>query len=153
MKSIRPGMRKHNAESAPMERMRLRIAAIGGVVAFARPGHWFVSKIPPLLAVAYLEILRSGIAPHHAARVLACSLLSIFCVAIYGHVLNDIFDQETDRLANKVNRLATMRPVWRGLLPPAFLIGGFLPTLAAHYSIGSLLLLTLNSLWPTVYSI
>jgi hypothetical protein len=45
-------MRKHNAESAPMERMRLRIAAIGGVVAFARPGNWFVSKIPPLLAVA-----------------------------------------------------------------------------------------------------
>jgi 4-hydroxybenzoate polyprenyltransferase len=146
-------MRKHKAESAPMERMRLRIAAIGGFVAFARPGNWFVSKIPPLLAVAYLEILRSGIAPHNAARLLACCLFSIFCVAIYGHVLNDIFDQETDRLANKVNRLATMRPVWRGLLPPAFLIGGFLPTLAAHYSIGSLLLLTLNYLWPTVYSI
>jgi 4-hydroxybenzoate polyprenyltransferase len=146
-------MRKHKAESAPMERMRLRIAAIGRFFAFARPGNWFVSKIPPLLAVGYLEILRSGISPHNAARLLACSLFSIFCVAIYGHVLNDIFDQEADRLANKVNRLATMRPIWRRLLPPAFLIGGFLPTLAGHYSIGPLLLLTLNYLWPTVYSI
>ena len=161
MKFIRPGMRKPKAESASMERMlakaqtkvRATRLRIGGFFAFARPGNWFVSKIPPLLAVAYLAILRSGIAPHNAVRLLACGLFSIFCVAIYGHVLNDIFDQEADRLANKVNRLATMRPVWRGLLPPAFLIGGFLPALAVHYSIGPLFLLTLNYLWPTVYSI
>jgi 4-hydroxybenzoate polyprenyltransferase len=146
-------MRKHEAESASMERMRLRISAISSFLAFARPGNWFVSKIPPLLAVAYLEILRSGIAAHNAVRLLGCSMFSIFCVAVYGHVLNDIFDQEADRLANKVNRVATMRPVWRGLLPPAFLIGGFLPTFAAHYSIGPLLLLALNYLWPTVYYI
>jgi 4-hydroxybenzoate polyprenyltransferase len=146
-------MRKHKVESAPMEQLRSRIAAIGGFFAFARPGNWFVSKIPPLLAVAYLDILRSGIAANDAVRLLACSMFSICCVAVYGHVLNDIFDQEADRLANKVNRVAIMRPVWRVLLPPAFIIGGFLPTFAAHYSIGPLLFLTLNYLWPTIYSI
>lgn len=135
-----------------MQQMGLRIAATR-FFAFARPGNWFVSKIPPLLAIAYLDILRFGIGPHDAARLLASGVLSIFCVAIYGHVVNDIFDQEADRLANKVNRLAGMRPVWRVLLTGAFLMGGFLPTLIAHYSIGVLSLLTLNYLWPTIYSI
>lgn len=133
--------------------MRLRIAGAAGFFAFARPGNWFVSKIPPLLAVAYLSILRFGIAPHDAARLLAAGLLSIFCVAIYGHVLNDIFDLEADRLAHKINRLAAMRPICRVLLTLAFLIGGFLPGLIAHYSIRILALLALNYLWPTLYSI
>src|SRR5580704_15198358 len=113
MKSIRPGMRKHNAESTPIERMRLRIAAIGGFFAFARPENWFVSKIPPLLAVAYLEILRLGIAPHDAVQLLACALFSICSVAIYGHVVNDLFDLDADRLAGKANRLASMQPIGR----------------------------------------
>ena len=78
MKSIRPGMRKHKLKARPIEQMRQPVAAIGGFFAFARPENWFVSKIPPLLAVAYLEILRFGIAPDDAARLLACSLFSIF---------------------------------------------------------------------------
>jgi 4-hydroxybenzoate polyprenyltransferase len=129
------------------------MAAVAGLFAFARPENWFVSKIPPLLAVAYLEILRFGLAPHDAIRLLACALFSIFCVAIYGHILNDIFDLEVDRLANKVNRLAAIRPAWRILLTLAFLIAGFLPALVANYSIGAWLLLAINYLWPTVYSI
>jgi 4-hydroxybenzoate polyprenyltransferase len=136
-----------------IKHIRLQIAAIPGFFAFARPGNWFVSKIPPLLAVAYLDILRLGVVRHEAARLLACGFLSIICVAIYGHVINDIFDREADRLANKVNRLAGMRPVCRVLLAGAFLIAGFLPALIAHYSIGVLSLLTLNYLWPTIYSI
>src|SRR5258708_38908653 len=104
----------------PMELMRLPIAGAASFFAFARPGNWFFSKIPPLLAVAYLEILRFGVAPHDAGRLLASGLLSIFCVAIYGHVVNDIFDVEADRLANKVNRLADIRPVWRVLLIATF---------------------------------
>ena len=133
--------------------MRSRIAAVTGLFAFARPENWFVSKIPPLLAVAYLEILRFGLPPHDAVRLLASALFSIFCVAIYGHILNDIFDLEVDQLAHKVNRLTTMRPAWRISLTLVFLIAGFLPALAANYSMGVLLLLALNYLWPTVYSI
>lgn len=136
-----------------MQRMRSRIAAAAQGLAFARTGNWFVSKIPPLLAVAYLEILRFGIKPQPAARLLGCGLFSIFSIAIYGHVVNDIFDLEADRLANKVNRLAAMGPVSRALLAGAFLAAGFLPALMARYSIGVLLLLTLNYLWPTIYSV
>lgn len=136
-----------------MERTRLRIAGAARFFAFARPGNWFVSKIPPLLAVAYLDILRFGIFPQVAGRLLASGFFSIFCVAIYGHVLNDIFDQEADRVANKVNRLAGMRPGFRVLLAGAFLIAGFLPALFADYSIGVLSILALNYLWPTLYSI
>ena len=121
--------------------------------AFARPGNWFVSKIPPLLAIAYIDILRFGIAPEAAARLLVSALVSICCVAIYGHVVNDIFDLEADRLANKVNRLAAMRPARRLLLIAAFLLAGFLPALVTGYSIGAVSLLALNYLWPTIYSI
>jgi 4-hydroxybenzoate polyprenyltransferase len=136
-----------------MEGMRLRIGAAAGFFAFARPENWLVSKIPPLLAIAYLDILRFGIPLHVAARLLGCGLFSIFCVAIYGHVVNDIFDREADRLANKVNRLVTLRPVWRVLLPWACLAGGFLPAMIAGYSIVVLSLLAFNYLWPTIYSI
>jgi 4-hydroxybenzoate polyprenyltransferase len=136
-----------------MKRIRFRITAAAQGLAFARTGNWFVSKMPPLLAVAYIEILRFGIKPQPAARLLGCGLLSIFCVAIYGHVVNDIFDLEADRLAHKVNRLAAMRPLFRVLLAGAFLAAGFLPALMARYSIGVVLLLTLNYLWPTMYSV
>jgi 4-hydroxybenzoate polyprenyltransferase len=136
-----------------MVRPRRRIARLAGALAFARPGNWFVSKIPPLLAIAYLDILRFGIAPLEAVPLLACGLVSIFCVAIYGHVVNDIFDLEADRLANKPNRLAAMRPAWRVLLAAAFLTGGFLPALVVHYSAGATALLLLNYVWPTIYSI
>ena len=136
-----------------LKRMRLRIAYFTKLFAFARPGNWFVSKIPPLLAVAYLNLLRFGFAPHDAARLLSCGLLSIICVAVYGHVLNDIFDQEADRLAHKVNRLASVPPLYRALITVTFLIGGFLPALIADYSVGVLSLLLLNYLWPTIYSL
>ena len=136
-----------------MERMRVPMPAAARLFASARLGNWFVPKIPPLLAVAYLEILRLSVAPNAAARLLASGLLSIFCVASYGHIINDIFDQNADRLANKVNRLASVRPAYRVLLTLAFLTGGFLPALIAHYSFGVLSLLALNYLWPTIYSI
>ena len=121
--------------------------------AFARPENWFVSKIPPLLAIAYIDILRFAIAPGPAAHLLASALVSIVCVAVYGHVVNDIFDLEADRLANKVNRLAAMNPTRRLLLAASFLVAGFLPALVTGYSIGAVSLLALNYLWPTIYSI
>ena len=57
---------------------------VGEIVAFARPQNWLVSKIPPLLAVAYLAIFRFGIDPADATRFLVCGMVSIFCVALYS---------------------------------------------------------------------
>ncbi|MEI9984089.1 MAG: UbiA family prenyltransferase [Aliidongia sp.] len=127
--------------------------AVARLFAFGRPGHWFVSKIPPLLAIGYIDILRFGTAPDQTARLLVSALFSICCVAVYGHVVNDMFDLEADRLANKVNRLATMRPARRLLLTAAFLLAGFLPALVTAYPNGAVSLLALNYLWPTIYSI
>jgi 4-hydroxybenzoate polyprenyltransferase/SAM-dependent methyltransferase len=131
---------------------RLR-EVIGKFFAFARPENWLVSKIPPLLAVAYFASLRFNVDASDATRLLVCSMVSIFCVAIYGHVVNDIFDLEVDRLANKVNRLAAMSPARRASTALAFLIAGFLPAVFTTYSLSTLSLLTLNYLWPTIYSI
>lgn len=127
--------------------------AAGRLVAFARPGNWFVSKIPPLLAVAYLEILRSGVAPDEAAQLLGWGFYSIVCVAVYGHVINDMFDLEADRLANKVNQLAAIPLSRRVLLAVGFLTGGFLPGWVVGYPASAWWLLALNYLWPTLYSV
>jgi len=133
-----------------MDRKRVRLAA---AIAFARPDNWFVSKIPPLLAIAYLDMLRFELAPAAALGCLGGALVSIFCVAIYGHVVNDIFDLEADRLAGKVNRLATKRPIWRWLLALGFLCAGFVPAAALSYPAGAVALLAFNYLWPTIYSV
>ena len=138
---------------ARLTRTRLWIEAVLKAFAFARPGNWFASKIPPLLAIAYLAILQQGTSAGNAARLLLCALFSICCVAIYGHVVNDIFDLEVDRLAGKTNRLSALRPLSRVLLTLAFLTGGFLPTLIGSYSSGAVVLLAFNYLWPTIYSI
>jgi hypothetical protein len=143
----RPG---RELKAGLVTRRRPRLA---GSLAFARPENWLVSKIPPLLAVAYLAVGRFGTAPDDVLRLLASGLVSIVCVATYGHLVNDMFDLEADRLANKVNRLAAMRPVRRVLLTGVFLIAGFLPSLFTDYSVWALSLLALNYLWPTLYSI
>jgi 4-hydroxybenzoate polyprenyltransferase len=146
----RPG-RELSGQS--VDRTRSPIAALARSFAFARPENWFASKIPPLLAIAYLEILRLAIAPHDAVRLLACALFSVCCVAIYGHVVNDLFDLDADRHAGKANRLARIRPVHRALVTGASLIAGFLPALVTHYSTAAITVLALNYLWPTIYSL
>lgn len=133
-----------------MSQIRFRLAA---AVAFARPDNWFVSKIPPLLAIAYLDMLRFELAPAAALGLLGGALVSIFCVAIYGHVVNDMFDLEADRLADKVNRPTAMRPIWRWMLALGFLGAGFVPAAALHYPPGAVALLAFNYLWPTIYSV
>jgi 4-hydroxybenzoate polyprenyltransferase/SAM-dependent methyltransferase len=121
--------------------------------AFARTGNWFVSKIPPLLAIAYLAILAGAAAPRHAIGLLAAGFTSIICVAIYGHVINDIFDIEADQRAGKLNQLAGMPPVRRWSLAGLFLLAGYLPCLLVPYPHGALLLLSLNYAWPSLYSL
>lgn len=149
---MRCGMTKQHTEKAT-RRLRFRTMAVP-VFAWARPENWFVSKIPPLLAIAYLCLLRPGrtTTGMAAAGLLGCGLLSILCVAVYGHVVNDVFDKEADRLAGKVNRLAAMPPVVCALLAAALLVAGFLPGVTAGYSAGAFVLLALNYLWPTIYS-
>jgi hypothetical protein len=118
-----------------------------------RPGNWWFSKIPPLLAVAYLDILRLGTDPVLGALLLGCFLCSIAMVAGYGHVINDACDVETDLRAGKHNHMAGTSWTSRILLCASLLLAGFAPAAVVHYAPPTLLLLALNLLWPTVYSV
>ena len=73
-----------------------------------RLDDWWYSKIPPLLAVAYLQALVAHVSSTRLAEVLPCALLSIVCVAAYGHVVNDIFDVDADRRAGKANAMTNV---------------------------------------------
>jgi 4-hydroxybenzoate polyprenyltransferase len=108
--------------------------------------------MPPLLAVAYLEILRGGLEPGKGAALLACVVFSVACVASYGHVINDIFDVEADRRAGKCNHMADATRFQGLTASSTFLCLGFAPALIMPYSIAAIVLLTLNYLWPTLYS-
>ena len=128
-------------------------AAMAYYLRFARFGDWWFSKIPPLLAVAYLVILRNDLNFSSAAPLLAYYLFSISCVAIYGHIVNDCFDVEPDQRAGKQNAMSEWSRATRAAFCLAFLCVGFLPSLVGAYSVGQLLLLALNYLWPSIYSL
>jgi 4-hydroxybenzoate polyprenyltransferase len=134
---------------------RVRAFAVNAARAlrFARPENWFFSKLPPLLAVAYLEILGGDPDGSSAVVLLASYLFSIVCIATYGHIVNDIHDVEADRRADKANSMAKVSPARRLLLATTFLLAGFLPAPIAGYDMPVLLLLAFNYLLPTIYSI
>jgi 4-hydroxybenzoate polyprenyltransferase len=118
-----------------------------------RPENWWLSKIPPLLAVTYLDMVRVGSEPDRAVLALACFLWSISFVAAYGHVINDVFDVDADLRAGKPNHMAGVGGTRRALLCVTLLLAGFAPAFVAHYSATTLVLLALNFLWPTIYSL
>jgi 4-hydroxybenzoate polyprenyltransferase len=129
------------------------VAAAARALRFARPENWFFSKLPPLLAVAYLAILGGALDGARAVVLLAAYLFSILCVATYGHIVNDIYDVEADQRAGKANSMAQASPARRRLLATTFLVAAFLPAAIAGYSLTVLLLIAVNCLLPTIYSI
>jgi 4-hydroxybenzoate polyprenyltransferase len=129
------------------------VAAASRWLRFARPENWFFSKLPPLLAIAYLTILGSTLDSARAVLLLASYLFSIVCVATYGHIVNDITDIAADRRAGKANSMAAASQVLRRVLVATFLLAGFLPAAIVDYSLQVLLLLAFNYLLPTIYSI
>jgi 4-hydroxybenzoate polyprenyltransferase len=118
-----------------------------------RLDNWWCAKIPPLLAAAYVLVLIGGIGLGRAVVLLACFVFSVACVAAYGHVVNDLFDIEVDRQAGKPNAIAGFRPALAFLIAAGFVLAGFLPAPLAGYSSPARVVLLLNYLWPTVYSV
>jgi 4-hydroxybenzoate polyprenyltransferase len=119
----------------------------------ARPENWWFSKLPPLLAVAYLGLLGGGGDSSRAGVLLGSYLFSICMLAAYGHVINDACDVEADLGAGKINAMADVSRPWRVCLCAALMAAGFAPTSLAPYSASTLVLLGLNFVWPTVYSV
>ena len=119
----------------------------------ARTANWWDAKIPPLLAVVYLESLRLGLATGRSMLLLGGYCLAIGCVAAYGHVVNDVFDMDSDARAGKSNAAAGLSGRTRALLGATLLTAGFLPLVLLGAPPVTLGLLALNYLWPTVYSL
>lgn len=121
--------------------------------ALVRFDHWWYSKIPPLLSVAYLQILQMNFKAEEVALFLPAFVFSIACVAAYGHVVNDIFDIKSDLLAGKINVIQAFGVNWRAYICLVFVILGFAPAIFLSYSVSGCLLLALNYFWPTIYSL
>ena len=101
-----------NVRSADILMSRIRDIIVGAS-GFARPGNWWFSKIPPLLAVVYLAILLQGIDIGRGVLLIVCFIVSVSCVAIYGHVINDAFDIAADQRAGKPNAMAALSTTGR----------------------------------------
>jgi len=115
-----------------------------------RASDWWAYKIPPLLAVAYAGFLVFD-PPNRAWTTAAGTLAGILLIAVFGYVLNDIFDVEADRRSGRANRMADVgdaaRTAWV-LVPAAGVMG-------IGWVIGDALLrglLALNLLLPALYS-
>ncbi len=118
-----------------------------------RVDHWWYSKVAPALAVAYSASLLYRLGPLATARSILLIAFVGLCAGSYGHVINDVFDIEVDRLAGKRNHMANFRP-WQRFLICGLLIGaGFGPSILISHSSTTLVLLGLEYLLPTIYSV
>lgn len=128
----------------------MKLSAVSGLV---RGSNWWYSKIPPLLAVAYAEIALQRLGPGVALSRIAALLVSACCVAAYGHVLNDICDIETDRLAGKTNAMARLTRTQRAALCLGLAAAGLAPWLFTGLDRASALLLVCLYALPVIYNV
>lgn len=117
-----------------------------------RGSDWWFYKIPPLLAIAYAEILLQATPPQQSIATLLTLLASMFFVAAYGHVINDIFDVEVDLQAGKQNRMASLSNPQRLLLCVTLAGLGLVPWLFIGLGTRSAILLAAIYILLTIYS-
>lgn len=127
---------------------RRRLAILGSV----RIGHWWYSKIPPLLALAYALMLRFEPPPGEALLVLGGLLVAIVFLAAYGYVINNIFDIEEDRLAGKPNEMGRFSRLQQAAIAAALVLAGFVPLAVLELPPVCWLLLAISYLFPSAYS-
>jgi len=117
-----------------------------------RSQDWWLYKIPPLLAIAYAEILVLDLPVLQSILTVSALLFAIACVAAYGHIINDSFDVEVDRQVGKRNSMAQFLPWQRALFCLALAVLGFSLPILMHFGTLAIALLGINYLLPTLYS-
>jgi len=117
-----------------------------------RGGNWWLYKIPPLLAIAYGEMILMGFPAIQSILTVLALLFSISSVAAYGHIVNDIFDIEVDGQVGKSNAMTEGSSWQRVLFCAIFVIAGFVFPVTLNFGIASSVLLGINYLLPTIYS-
>ncbi|QIR37173.1 tetratricopeptide repeat protein [Tolypothrix sp. PCC 7910] len=117
-----------------------------------RSHDWWLYKIPPLLAIAYAEILLLDLHVLQSVLTVSALLFAIACVAAYGHIINDSFDIEGDRQVGKSNSMTQFSP-WQRALFCLVLAGlGFILPIVMNFGTSPTVLLGINYLLPTLYS-
>ena len=119
--------------------------------ALVRADDWWAYKIPPLLAVIYATAIRFPVAAQ-AWTVALGAVGAIVLVAIFGYLLNDIADIESDRRAGRRNSIDAIgqRRAIAALTAPltgVFILGWWIGDPVVQG------LLALNLLLPTLYSV
>ncbi|RCJ32535.1 hypothetical protein A6769_27780 [Nostoc punctiforme NIES-2108] len=144
--------RLHSEEAGSSSLISVKPKRFLSVFNLLRGNDWWFYKIPPLLAIAYAEILIQDTPPQQSIITLLALLVSIFFVSAYGHVVNDIFDIEVDSQAGKHNRMAPLSRGQRILLSLGLAIAGAVPWLFIGLNLTSVILLasiyTLLTIYP-----
>lgn len=105
------------------------IKAASSMFSLFRGSEWWVYKTPPLLAIAYIEIISQYLPFQQSLGTLLAILVSIFSIGAYGYIINDICDIEVDRRAGKLNRMASLSKKQRLFLILSFALAGLIPWL------------------------
>jgi hypothetical protein len=121
-----------------------------GVVRF---GNWWAHKIPPLLLVVYIELIRRHASLGASLAAICVLLCSVSCVAAYGHVVNDWCDIADDGRAGKPNAMQGVPVLRRAALSLALLGAGFVVLAPFPNAWPARIALAVNYLWPTLYSV
>lgn len=127
-------------------------AAEFSLLKLTRSHDWWLYKIPPLLAIAYTEVLLLNPPIFQSILTISALLFAIACVAAYGHIINDSFDVEADQQVGKHNSMAQFSPWQRTLFCFTFAGLGFSLPVLMNFGTLSLSLLGINYLLPTLYS-
>ena len=118
-----------------------------------RFGNWWTHKIPPLLLVVYIELIRRHASLGASVAAICVLLCCVSCVAAYGHVVNDWCDIADDQRAGKPNAMRDVRVGQRAALCAGLLIAGFIVLAPFPNAWPARIALAVNYLWPTLYSI
>ena len=132
-----------------MQIQRLAARALGLV----RFGNWWAHKIPPLLLVVYIELIRRHASLSQSVAAIGVLLFCVSCVAAYGHVVNDWCDIADDQRAGKPNAMRDLRVAQRAALSVGFIVAGFVVLAPFSNAWPARIVLAVNYLWPTLYSI
>ncbi|MBD2451337.1 tetratricopeptide repeat protein [Nostoc sp. FACHB-152] len=144
---------KLTPKSKKVEEKHLKIELLSSFFKIIRASEWWLYKIAPLTAIAYAEIFLIKIPPLKSITTVLTCLLSIFSVGAYGYLINDIFDIEVDRKAAKSNAMAQFQPWQRFLFCLLFIATGFAVPILMKFGMLAIILLAINYLLPTLYSV
>lgn len=123
------------------------------VLGLVRFGNWWTHKIPPLLLVVYVELIRRHASLGTSVAAICVLVLCVSCVAAYGHVVNDWCDIADDERAGKPNAMRGVHVGRRTALCVGFIVAGFAVLAPFSDAWPARIALAVNFLWPTLYSI